>query len=222
MTLEQIDLIAGWTGLVLTLMVFSYLLADNFLYRIAVHVLIGAAAAYTAIAAVEEIVIPWVEATITEPDDGSTALTVIGAVPLILGLLLFLKSNGLLVWLGNLSTALIIGVGTGIALVGVVFGTLFPVVEAAGHASDDENTLNAVILLVGTISTLLYFQYVNLRTRDGEVRRPLPLHLVALVGQGFIAITLGALYAGAIVTSLTIFSTVLGDQVRFLLEQLGG
>ena len=46
MTPETLDRTATIAGAVLTLMVFSYLLGDNFLYRIAIHVFIGAAAAY--------------------------------------------------------------------------------------------------------------------------------------------------------------------------------
>ena len=44
MTPDKLDLIAGWVSLVLTLMVFSYLLGDNVLYRLAIHVLVGVAA----------------------------------------------------------------------------------------------------------------------------------------------------------------------------------
>ena len=64
MTPETLDLIAGWVSLVLTLLVFSYLLGDNFLYRIAMHVLVGVAAGYAAIVAVESVLIPWLNDTL--------------------------------------------------------------------------------------------------------------------------------------------------------------
>jgi hypothetical protein len=48
------------------------------------------------------------------------------------------------------------------------------------------------------------------------------LRILQGVGQGFIAVTLGALYAGVMATSLSIFSTVVNEQLRFLLEQIGG
>lgn len=222
MTLENVDLIAGWAALVLTLMVFSYVLADNFLYRIAVHILIGTAAATVAITIIEGVVIPWVNRTVVDADTDEPATLIVGIIPLILGLLLFLKSNGLLTSIGNIGSALLIGAGVGVALVGVVSVTLFAIINEAGESVNDSNTLDATILLVGTITTLLYFQYISLRSRDGTPRRPLPLQLVALVGQGFIAVTFGALYAGAIMTSLTVFGGVVQDQLVFLLEQLGG
>ena len=79
-----------------------------------------------------------------------------------------------------------------------------------------------IVLVGGTICTLIYFQYLSRRTNTGKTRRPLPLQIFAIIGQGFVSVTLGALYAGAILTSLNIFSTVINDQLRFILEQLGG
>jgi hypothetical protein len=38
----------------------------------------------------------------------------------------------------------------------------------------------------------------------------------------FITLTLGALYAGAILTSLAIFSDVIREQLQFILDRVGG
>lgn len=223
MTLEQVDLIAGWAGLVLTLMVFSYLLADNFLYRIAVHLLVGAAAVFVAVTAIEEVVIPWFDITLVHPDaDAGIGPLILGALPLVIVILLLFKSIPRYNFLSNLGSSVVIGVGTGVALVGVVMATLLPLVEDTGRSVNQENGLNALILIGGTICTLISFQYLSRRRRDGTVVRPLPIQALAWIGQGFIAVTLGALYAGAILTSLTIFSSVINEQLRFLLEQLGG
>ena len=43
---------------VLTLVIFSYLLADNFLFRMAVSVFVGLAAAFTTIVTVESVILP--------------------------------------------------------------------------------------------------------------------------------------------------------------------
>jgi hypothetical protein len=223
MTLENLDLIAGWAGLVLTLMVFSYLLADNFLYRIAVHVLVGAAAAYIAIAAVEEILIPWLDTTIFSDDaEASAGIRALGVLPLFFGLLLLLKSSPRFARLGNLGTVFMIAVGTGVALVGAVLGTVLPLAQDASNSFDNETTLNGAILLIGTLCTLVYFQYLSRRRADGEVASRPHMRALRFVGQGFVTLTLGALYASAIVTSLSIFSAVVGEQLRFILDQLGG
>jgi hypothetical protein len=222
MTLEQVDLLAGWASLILTLMVFSYLLADNFLYRIAVHLLVGAAAVYVAITAIEQVVVPWINLTLVEPEPTAENIGVrlLGTIPIALTIFLFLKGIKRYAPLGNIGTALLIGVGSAVALVGVTLSTLFPTIDAAGQSINGESAINALILLAGTICTLIYFQYLSIRKHDGTPQRPFAFRLPALVGQGFIAVTLGALYAGAILTSLTIFSSVINDQIRFILDQL--
>lgn len=223
MTVENLDLIAGWAGLVLTLMVFSYLLADNFLYRIAVHVLIGTAAAYIAIAAVEDVLVPWLRATVFS-DDAETAASIraLGVLPIFLGALLLLKSSSRFARMGNLGTVFMIGIGTGVALVGAVIGTVLPLARDASNSLDHESTVNGAILLVGTLCTLVYFQYLSRRRSDGEVVNRVHIRTLRFVGQGFVTLTLGALYASAILTSLSIFSSVIHDQLRFILDQLGG
>jgi hypothetical protein len=46
--------------------------------------------------------------------------------------------------------------------------------------------------------------------------------LLSSIGQGFMMIAFGALYAGAMITSLTIFSDVIDTQLRFILDRVGG
>ena len=94
---EQIGL---WAGFVFTLMVFSYLLGDNFLYRLAIYVFTGLSAGYITLVTVESVLLPWLNRSLLSPgtDVGSRAL---GLVPFIIGLLLLLKSSPRLGRLGN-------------------------------------------------------------------------------------------------------------------------
>ncbi|NDJ86533.1 MAG: hypothetical protein GYB66_11650, partial [Chloroflexi bacterium] len=72
-------------------------------------------------------------------------------------------------------------------------------------------------------TTLAYFHYTSHRRRPGDPpTQILPIRLLRVVGQGFIAVTLGALYAQAILTSLAIFNRLLDEHMRFLLDQVGG
>ncbi len=225
MTPENLDLIGGWVSLVLTLLVFSYLLGDNFLYRLAVHVLVGVAAAYAVIVALESVLVPWFEATLLADTDGREAATmaavrIVGVIPLLIGVLLLLKFSPRLAPVGDLGLAVIIGVGLAVALVGAVAGTIVPLAQEAGERIGDD-TVDGAIILVGAITTLLYFQYFAVE-RGGEIRRPRLFRGLAAVGQIFITLALGALYAGAIVTSLTIFSDVVRQQLEFILDRVGG
>lgn len=209
----------------LTLLVFSYLLGDNFLYRIAVHILVGVAAATIAIVAVESVIVPWINDTILA-DQGSrndaimTALRAVGTVPFVFGVLLLFKSSASIAPIGNLGMAFIIGAGTAVALVGAVAGSIVPLSREAGETLGDK-AVDGIVILIGTITTLLYFQYIAVE-KGGEVQRARPLKPLSLIGQFFIVLTLGALYAGAIITSQSIFSEVFRTQFQFVLDKIGG
>jgi hypothetical protein len=208
---EQIGL---WAGFILTLMVFSYLLGDNFLYRLAVYVFVGLAAAYIAIVTVESVLLPWLDSTILTGE-----LNKIGAgmLPILLAVLLLFKTSSRLGRLGNFAIAFVIGVGAAVALVGALTGTLLPLANTTASAVED-NLLEAVVMFIGVASSLVYFQYLARRKPDGEVRRGRLSLLIGTVGQGFIVVTLGALYAAAILTSLTIFI----GRIAFLTERIVG
>jgi hypothetical protein len=209
MTVDQIGM---WAGFVLTLMVFSYILADNFLYRVAVYVLVGLAAGFIAIVTIESVLLPWFREYIAS---GNVALFVLGMIPVILGLLLLFKTSARIGGLGNLAIAFIVGVGSAVALAGAISGTLIPL---AASTAASESTINGVITILGVVSSLVYFQYLARRTPDGRIQRNRPVQALSLVGQGFIVVTLGVLYAAAILTSLTIFS----ERVGFILTHISG
>lgn len=228
MTPETLDLIGGWVSLVLTLMVFSYLLGDNFLYRIAVHVLVGVAAGYVAVVAVENVILPWINATLLADlgEAGQTTMRgvrAVGAIPFLIGALLLFKVSARLAPVGNLGLAFLIGAGTAVAVVGAARGTIIPLARETGQAADGEGSalIEGVILIIGVITTLAYFQYLA-AARDGRIQRARGLRVFSGVGQAFVVVTLGALYAGAILTSLTIFSGVFRDQLEFILDKVGG
>jgi hypothetical protein len=215
-TPQTLDFLAGWVGFVLTLLIFSYLLADNFLYRLTVYLFVGVAAAYTVVVAVEGVLLPWMRSTVFAPGAQAGQL-VFGLIPVLIGGLLLLKAVPSLAPLGNLGLAFLIGIGTAVALIGTVSGTLIPQVYTTG-ATIGDNLINGVIIILGTITTLLYFQYLSYRRPDGEVARPLLLRWAGAFGQIFLIVTFASLYAGAILSSLSIVS----ERIAFLLAQVMG
>ena len=208
--MEEIGL---WVGLILTLMVYSYIIADTFLYRLAVYIFVGLTAGYVSILTVESVLLPWFDRTIGSGDTFNVGL---GFLPVLLATLLLLK-NARVPWLarlGNLGIAVIVGVGAAVAVAGALTGTLIPLAELTINEGQGE-ALDAVLIFIGVASSLIYFTYLARRDPDGEVRRPRSLAAISVVGQGFIVVTLGALYAGAILTSLTIFS----ERISYVLGQ---
>lgn len=224
----SLDQIGMWAGFALTLMIFSYLLGDNFLYRLAVYALSGLAAGVLVMVTVETVLLPFLRAAANSGDVRAWSLALF---PALLGLLLLLKGTQRYSHLGNLGLAWLIGVGAAVALVGAVTGTLIPLVASTAGSlrapvSEGASGIplaNSFILVLGVVCTLIYFQHLARRSpgsEPGQVvthRRPLA-RVLGAVGQGFIAIALGAIYGGAIVSGLT----VLSERFAFLLTAAGG
>jgi hypothetical protein len=208
---EQIGLLVGF---ILTLCVFSYVLGDNFLYRLAVYVFVGLAAAYITIVTTESVILPWLRSTVMSGDLGNMIL---GAIPIILALLLLLKAVPRVSGLGTLALAFIIGVGTAVAVVGAIAGTLLPLVNSTSSITSGD-LLNGVIIFVGVICSLIYFQYLARRLPDVRTRRNIVVRFFGTIGQGFIVVTFGALYAAAIISSLTVFS----ERISFIIARIMG
>lgn len=212
--MNPVDLI--WTGLafILTLLVFSYaIVGDNVLFRIATYALIGVAAAYVVLVTFNQVIWPKFVLALLR-NDISYAEKALLVVPLLLSLMLLTKAFPRIAKFGTLPLAFLVGVGAAAMLSGIVLGTLFPQTLAAINAFDMQAgraqtagvavvLMEGVVLLAGTGFTLLYFQFTA-RSRPGQVaERGALVANAAEVGQVFIATTLGALFAGVYLASLT-------------------
>ncbi len=213
MTPETLDRIAVIGGAVLTIMVFSYLLGDNFLYRIAISIFIGATAAYVLIVAVESVLIPWFNMMLRDPL-GDTGRFAVGMLPFLLAVLLLFKFSPRLSRFGNVGLVAILGVGTALALWGAITGTLLPIsIDAARRQG---NILDTLVAVIGTVTVLVYFTYLGVRRPSGEVEQPLFIRVPGLVGQIFIVVTLAATYALLIISALTALTGVIAQRLLIL------
>ena len=188
-------------GFVLTLMVFSYIIGDNFLFRLATHIFVGVAAGYAAVLVIYNIIFPM----LAQPGDELVRL----GPPLILGVWLLTKTSPRLSRLGNPVLAYLVGVGAAAAISGALLGTIFPLVDQSTRELSGTNALDVIvnggIILVGTLTTLIYFHYGASPTPSGVTKRKTPIEIGAWIGQFFIAITLGAIFAGVYLAVLTVF-----------------
>ncbi len=217
-------LIAG----VLTVMVLSYVLGDNVLFRLAVHLFIGVAAGYAGTLALRSIL--WPRLVLPFITGGPAAVSNSMIVSWILVLMLVLKLSPATARWGSLPVALMVGVGAALVVGGAITGTLIPQSLAAVDTLDPgvvmpvtgetgaERVVNVVVLLLGTLSTLIYFRFSARRGPTGETGRGLLMTVVAWIGRGFIAITFGVMYAGALAAALT----VLAERVQFLIGIFAG
>jgi hypothetical protein len=89
-----------------------------------------------------------------------------------------------------------------------VTGTLLPQIRATANVSGSfANFINGMIVVVGTVTTLLYFQFwVRGRAATGDAERVALIRYTGYVGQGFLMLTLGVIYGGMILSGLAVLS----------------
>ena len=202
------DLIWTIVGFVLTLMIFSYLFGDNILFRIATYIFVGVSAGYVATMLVYEVILP----RLVWPAMTGSILQVL--VPMILSILLVAKLFPRLSSLGNIPMGYVVGVAAAVVIGGAVLGTLFGQGQASINMFDLHaaaaspqgllvQLLGAAFILVGTLCTLAYFNFGAVSRPNQPPHRAPMVELLARIGQVFIAITLGALFAGIFAASIT-------------------
>ena len=203
-------------GAILTLLVFSYLLGDNPLYRLALHLFVGALVGYSLGVVLRDVLLGMVlTQLLTNP------LAVV--VPLVLGILLLFKGFPRQAYAGNFSVAYLVGVGTAVALSGALLGTLVPQIGATGRAlspaslaSSRGGLLDGLLIVVGTTCTLMASAFVA-RKRQGLAGAWAQIvRLAAGVGRIFIIFALGVAFAGALTASLSIFI----GRIQYLIDVL--
>lgn len=213
------DLLWMLISFLLTLMVFSYLFGDNAVFRFVSALFIGATTGYFLVILVFQVVLPRLVAPIL---NGS----VITLVPLLLSGLLLMKLSPKLAKFGNISMAYLVGTGAAVAIGGAVLGTLFGQIKGTLTAFDTLQQatgtspvfliLEGTFMLVGTIATLVYFSFGAKNNPQKSPKRGWLTSIFAWIGQFFIAITLGAVFAGVLTTAIT----ALVERSDFILQSI--
>ena len=211
MNLGTSDLIGAMVGFLLTLMVVSYVIKDNVLFRLAVHIFIGVAAGYATVLVIYNVI--WYQLLVPLIVPPKKAILEV-APPLLLGVWLLTKASSRLSRLGGPVVAFLVGIGAATAISGAITGTLFPQVGSTVNLFDLSATglegakllgwvVNALVILIGTVTSLAYF-HLGVRARgDQPPSRAFWIEVTAQIGQVFIAIAFGALFAGAYMAALS-------------------
>lgn len=202
MTADMLGLIVGT---LLTLMVLSYILGDNPLYRLALHLLVGATVGYGVAVTVVTVFIH----TVFPALQGQAADRVRIVIPLVLGILLLFKGFSRWAAWGNFSTAFLVGVGAAVAVGGALLGTLIPQTAAVGSLGSWlreglAGLVNGLLIAVGTICALLAFAFTV--PRQPTIRRLWSggMGLLGYLGRLFLMSTFGTAFAIALTASLTV------------------
>lgn len=201
----SIELIGGIVGTFLTFLILSYLIfGDSPLYRLALHILVGASVGYAVAVAVVTVLIP-----------GFLSLTqgnvVEWVLPILLGVALLFKALPRVSTLGNFSTAFLVGVGTAVALVGALLGTIIPQTTAGGSIfnwlGQNRPLISLAIGLLVTLGTALALLASTFTLKDKEGVQGIGATLVDYAGRFgrvFLVAAFGAAFGAALVASVSV------------------
>ncbi len=194
------DLSGTLLGFVLTLFILSYVMGDNALFRLATHIFVGVAAGYATIVTLYNVILPHMVFPILDGGKSDTFLAVSFLIP---SLLILAKLSPRLSKLGNPAVAILVGIGAAAAIGGAVTGTLFPQTSAAIGIFETNNFVDGVVIVIGTLSTLLFFQFSTPKDTQRARLMPQVMRVLRWVGKVFVAITFGALFTGVYIAALT-------------------
>ena len=192
-------------GAALTLLIFSYLLGDNPLYRLTLHLFVGALVGFSLGIVFREVFVTMVLARLlTNP------LAIV--FPLVLGILLLFKGFPRQAYVGNFSVAYLVGIGTAVAISGALLGSMVPQIRATGRALSPDSLqlsraglLDGVLIVVGTTCTLMAFTFTAQGQRGLAGAWARIVKALAWVGRVFIIFAISIAFAGALTASLSIF-----------------
>jgi hypothetical protein len=211
---DVLNLVGVWGGFLLTLLVFSYLIGDTPLFRIAQAIFVGVTIGYAAVIVISTVLWQMLFAKLLDDP--------LLIVPLVLGLLLFTKLRAAWASFGNLPIAFLFGIGGALAIGGALQGILIPQLGATvvsfSPSQGSDALVNNLLLVVGTIGALLSFHFIVPQSRHVFVN---VLHGISQgwgrIGRWFILVAFGATFAATAISRISI----LIDRVDFLLHTVG-
>lgn len=198
--MNSADLIGAILGFSLTLFIFSYAWGDTPFFRLATHIFIGVAAGYATVITLYNVILPQLIFPLFSENRMEMILAVVYLLP---SALMLTKISPRLSKLGNPSMAILVGVGAAAAVGGAVIGTVFPQVSASVAIFENQSFFDAGFIVVGTLATLIYFQFSVLKKSEQPSLKGQVVQVIGWLGQVFIAITFGALFAGVYFSALT-------------------
>jgi hypothetical protein len=228
----SLDLITGTLSFIFTLMILSYLIGDNPLFKIAVYLFVGVASGYAASVVFWQVLYPKLFLpTVTILQTGVYDRAWLLVVPWLGLAFILMKISPRLAGMARITMAFLVGAGAAVTLAGAVNGTLIPQVMATINMFEGasakplpemmEASFNGGIVLLGLVTSLAYFHFGARQKPDGSTNRFGFINLLAWIGRIFIGSTLGIVFAGVYAAALTALIERIASIVNFINSLIG-
>ncbi len=192
-----------WLIAFVTLALFSFMYRDNPIYRVAEHIFAGLTAGY-------QVGLIWDTIIIQQLWGPMLSGTWWLFIPGLLGVLMFTRFSSKFSWVSRTSLAFVMGTTAGIFLISELHGRVLPQMQdtmlSLAGADGFGATLLSVIIVIGVLSTLIYFYFS--KEHKGA------LGATARVGIWFIMISFGAHFGYTVMGRVSL----LIGRVQFLIE----
>jgi hypothetical protein len=153
------ELFGIWIGAFFTLCIFSFLYKDNPFYKIAEQIYVGISAGYWFIYTIYNVLIPNLFSQLQTDFSGNIVLL----IPAFLGILMLCRLIPKIDWVSRYPIALMIGTTAGIQFVRYLQSDVINQVTATilnpFAASNITDTIGQLILILGTITGVIYFYF---------------------------------------------------------------
>ncbi len=176
-----------WIAAIATVGIMSFAFKDNPLYRLVENLYVGVSAGHAIVLGYMNI-----------RDQGWTPMVQKGQwnilVPMILGILLYTRYNKKLSWMSRYPMALMVGIGTGLAIRGTVGSQIVSQIRSTILPL---NSVNNWIIIIGTLGTLAYFFFSV--EHKGAVKG------VSTFGRYVLMVSFGAAFGSTVMGRMALF-----------------
>ena len=197
--------VGTWVAALITLFAISYVFRESHLYRFVEHTMIGTAAANLVVLAVGSV-----QTIVVTP---LTKANYLAVIPLVIGLLIFARATKRYQWFSRWPFAIIVGVGTGLAIRGMIYAQVVAQVGATASlpliAPDPVLSFQNILVIIFVLTSVYYFLMMTPQAHTGR------LAIISRIGRWAIMVFLGAKFAAAVAFRIAL----LAGRLQFLLWQ---
>ena len=207
-------LIGAWVAAGLTLFMFSFLYKDNPFFRFGEHLYVGISMGYTIVRIYYDVMVKSLYTPVAQ--EGKWWFLIAA----LLGLLILTRFIPKVSWLSRISFAVIVGFGSGVAIPRIVSsnilqqvqGTLKPILNA-GESSFGMTQFNALLILIGVITVLIYFFF--------SIEHKGAIQVAARIGIYFLMINFGAGFGYTVMGRMSLLIGRFDDLILFASRDYG-
>ena len=219
-------ILGAWIAAFLTLGILSYLYRDNPFYKIAEHVFVGVSAAYWAATFYWTQIYPNLFGRLFPKDgpfsfiaevDFNHEFNILYFFPLLLGIMMLLSIFKQFSWMARWGIAYTVGIAAGLKAYGYLSSNVLSQISASAvdifsgslpfFNMSGDSVFNNIIILVGTVSALMYFYFSREQTGSyGKFTR---------LGIYFLMISFGASFGFAVMGRISLLIGRFNDLIKF-------